>query len=477
MTAEQSKDRPSSTAGGTLRVRELLRSPGPREHVVVEGWLRSVRASKGQAFLALNDGSCMASLQAVVAADLPDYEMARRAGTGAAVRVEGALVASPGKGQAWEVAATGVEIIGEADDKYPLQKKRHSFEYLRSIAHLRPRANTYGAVFRVRNALSYAVHRFFQERNFVWVHTPIITGSDCEGAGEMFQVTTLDLEGLARRKEAGPVDYGQDFFDRRTGLTVSGQLEAEMFALALRDVYTFGPTFRADNSNTSRHVAEFWMIEPEIAFADLRDDLALAEAFLRAVTTEVMERCEEDLAFFGKWIEKKVPSRLASLTGDPYEVLPYEEAVRLLQKAKISFEYPVTGFGMDLQAEHERYLTEDLFQKPVFLINYPKSIKPFYMRVNDDDRTVAAVDLLVPGIGEIIGGSQREERLDVLEARIAELEMSPEELWWYIDSRRWGTAPHAGFGLGFERLVMYVTGMANIRDVLPFPRTPGHADF
>ena len=459
------------------RVRELLRADAARERVVVMGWLRSVRSSKERVFLSVNDGSCLASLQVVIDGEqAADYETAHRAGTGASVRVEGALVPSPGQGQAWELHARTLEVVGPAGEGYPLQKKRHTFEFLRTIAHLRPRANTFGAVFRVRNALSFAIHRFFQDRGFLWVHTPVITGSDCEGAGEMFQVTTLDLAALAA--SGGPVDYGKDFFGRRTGLTVSGQLEAEMFALALSDVYTFGPTFRADNSNTSRHVAEFWMIEPEMAFADLRDDLRLAEDFLRAVTREVMERCEEDLAFLGRWVEKELPRRLATLTGPaPYEVVRYEEAVRLLRGAKASFEYPVSGFGMDLQAEHERYLTEEVFERPAFVIDYPLTIKPFYMRVNDDERTVAAMDLLVPGIGEVIGGSQREERLEVLDRRIAELGVANEDVWWYRDARRFGSAPHAGFGLGFERLLMYLTGMANIRDVLPFPRTPGHADF
>jgi len=456
------------------RVRSLLRSSGPQQDVLVQGWVRSVRESKTCAFIELNDGSGQASLQVVVTPEHPDYAALRVLGTGAAVSVRGDLVASPAQGQAWELHARTIEVVGPADESYPLQKKRHSFEFLRTIAHLRTRTNTFGAVFRVRNALAYAIHRFFQERGFLYVHTPIITGSDCEGAGEMFTVTTLPLESLP--KSEGPVDFARDFFGKRAGLTVSGQLNAEMFALAFGDVYTFGPTFRAENSNTSRHVAEFWMIEPEMAFADLRDDIALAEAFIRSITQEVLDRCEDDIQFFAQRIDKDVPARLQALVGEPYEVLTYTEAMKHLEAAPVSFEYPV-GFGRDLQAEHERYLTEQLLKRPVFVIDYPKEIKAFYMRQNDDGRTVAAMDLLVPKIGEIIGGSQREERLDVLERRLSELGFSHEDYWWYLDSRRYGGAPHAGFGMGFERLIMYVTGMANIRDVIPFPRTPGHAEF
>ncbi len=458
------------------RVRDLLHSDGARAHARAMGWARSVRVSKGVVFVAINDGSCLDSLQVVVPADQPAFEIARRLTTGASLVAEGALVASPGQQQQWELHATEIKTIGEADSSYPLQNKRHSLEFLRSIAHLRPRTNTFGAVFRVRNALSYAIHRFFQERNFQWIHTPIISGCDCEGAGEMFRVTTLDIEELVGKCRPGEVDCSKDFFGRRTGLTVSGQLEAELLALALSDVYTFGPTFRAENSNTSRHVAEFWMVEPEIAFADLADDISLAEDFLRSVTLEVMNRCEDDLAFFAKRVEKRVPERLRLLTESSYEVMTYREAVAALQRSGESFEYPV-HFGADLQAEHERYLTEKLTAGPLFVTDYPKNIKAFYMRLNDDDETVAATDLLVPQVGEIIGGSQREERLDVLEARIAEQGLERDDYWWYLDVRRYGTVPHAGFGLGFDRLLMYITGLQNIRDVIPFPRTPGHADF
>jgi asparaginyl-tRNA synthetase len=456
------------------RVRALLRADAPLSDVRVCGWVRSVRESKTCAFIELNDGSSMGSLQVVVPTGHPDHAAVRVLGTGAAVDVTGDLVPSPAQGQAFELTARTVTVVGPADESYPLQKKRHTFEYLRTIAHLRPRSNTFGAVFRVRNTLAYAIHRFFQERGFLYVHTPIITGSDCEGAGEMFTVTTLPLEALP--KTEGQIDFSQDFFGQRTGLTVSGQLEAELFALAFGDVYTFGPTFRAENSNTARHVAEFWMIEPEMAFADLRADLRLAEDFVRFLARAVLDECEDDLQFFSQRIDKEVLARLQALVGEPYEVLTYAEAVRHLEAAPVSFEYPV-GFGRDLQAEHERYLTEQLLKRPVFVIDYPKEIKAFYMRQNDDGRTVAAMDLLVPKIGEIIGGSQREERLDVLERRIREQNLPLEAYGWYLDSRRYGSVPHAGFGMGFERMIMYVTGMANIRDVIPFPRTPGHAEF
>jgi asparaginyl-tRNA synthetase len=383
-------------------------------------------------------------------------------------------VASPAAGQAWEVHARRVTLLGEATGDYPLQKKRHSFEFLRSIAHLRPRANTFGAVFRMRSALALAVHRFFRERGFLYVHTPIITANDCEGAGEMFRVTTLPAE--APPQQQGRIDWQQDFFGQRTGLTVSGQLQGELFAMAFADIYTFGPTFRAENSNTSRHAAEFWMIEPEMAFADLADDCALAEDFLRFLVTVALQECGEDLAFFDQRIEHGLIDRLEALAAAEFARMTYGEAVERLQRAPVSFQFPV-AWGTDLQSEHERYLTEQVVGGPLFVTDYPADIKAFYMRRNDDGRTVAAMDLLVPRVGEIIGGSQREERLEVLEDKMRQVGIAPDSLAWYLDTRRWGSCPHAGFGLGFERLLMYVTGMENIRDVIPFPRTPGNARF
>jgi asparaginyl-tRNA synthetase len=449
----------------------------PSDDVIrVKGWLRTVRDSKNVAFLAVNDGSSFGSLQVVVPPEAEGYDDARKLGTGSAVEVEGTLVESPAKGQRVELRAARVVVIGEAESSYPLQKKRHGFEFLREIAHLRLRTNTFGAVFRVRNALSWAVHEFFQSRGFLWVHTPIVTSSDCEGAGEMFRVTTLD-PGAAPRTEGGEVDWNQDFFARQTYLTVSGQLAVEPFAMGFSDVYTFGPTFRAENSNTSRHASEFWMIEPEMAWADLEDDADLAEAFVKHCLSAVLERCEEDLAFFDQRIDKGLIGRLRAVVDADFARLTYAEAMDRLQASGQSFEYPL-GFGHALQAEHERYLTETILERPAFVFDYPKEIKAFYMRRNDDGRTVAAMDLLVPKVGELIGGSQREERLDVLEAAIAELEgIDPSDYDWYVDTRRFGTAPHAGFGLGFERLVMYATGMENIRDVIPYPRTPRNARF
>ena len=410
----------------------------------------------------------------VLSPETADFETVSRVGTGACLAARGALVASPAAGQSWELHAREVEVIGAADDTYPLQKKRHSFECLRSIAHLRPRSNTFGAVFRMRSRLAFAVHQFFQQRGFVYVQTPIITANDCEGAGEMFRVTTLDPQSPPQTE--GKVDWNKDFFGERTGLTVSGQLQGELFATAFSDIYTFGPTFRAENSNTSRHAAEFWMIEPEIAFADLQDDCRLGEDFLRYLVTFALENCAEDLDFFDQRVEKGLLDKLESLGKAEFKTLPYSEAVDLLLKSGQDFDFPV-AWGNDLQSEHERFLTEKIFSGPVFVTDYPKQIKAFYMRLNDDDRTVAAMDLLVPRVGEIIGGSQREERLDVLEKRMIESGIAPQDLDWYLDIRRWGTCPHAGFGLGFERLLMYLTGMENIRDVIPFPRTPGHARF
>ena len=450
------------------RIRTLLANGASGRECVVAGWVRSVRASKEVAFVTLNDGSDMAGLQVVADAGLANFDSVCRLGAGAALRVHGMLAASPAAGQQWELHATIVEIIGETDDAYPLQKKRHTFEYLRTIAHLRPRTNTLGAVFRLRSRLAQAVHRFFAERDFLYVHTPIITASDCEGAGELFRVTTLDA--------GAPPDFDQDFFGQRTGLTVSGQLEGELLALAFSDIYTFGPTFRAENSNTPRHAAEFWMIEPEMAFADLADDAGLAEEFIRYLCRFALEECADDMAFFDKQIEKGLLERIRQVAEADFVRMDYGDAIERLKRSGTAFSYPVE-WGLDLQTEHERYLSEQVVGGPVFILNYPKDIKAFYMRQNSDGRTVAAMDLLVPKVGEIIGGSQREERLDRLTTRMAEMGISQEPLWWYLDSRRWGSCPHAGFGLGFERLVMYLTGMDNIRDVIPFPRTPRHAEF
>ena len=457
-----------------LSVKELLRSQQSEEIICVKGWVRSVRRGKGVAFITLNDGSCFASIQIVLAPELDNYEAVSKVGTGASLAVTGQLVESPAAGQAWEVQAESIDIVGAADESYPLQKKRHSLEYLRSIAHLRPRSNTFGAVFRMRSALAFATHQFFQQRGFLYVQTPIITANDCEGAGEMFRVSTLDPSNPPQQN--GKVDWGQDFFGERTGLTVSGQLQGELFATAFSDIYTFGPTFRAENSNTSRHAAEFWMIEPEIAFADLRDNCQLGEDFLRAMVIYALENCQEDLDFFNQRVEKGLLDKLEALAKAEFRTISYTEAVEQLQKSGQSFEFPVE-WGHDLQSEHERYLTEKIFNGPVFVVDYPKQIKAFYMRMNDDEKTVAAMDLLVPRVGEIIGGSQREERFDVLQGRMAAQGIAADDMDWYLDIRRWGSCPHAGFGLGFERLLMYLTGMENIRDVIPFPRTPGHAKF
>lgn len=442
--------------------------------ICVKGWVRSVRRGKEVGFIALNDGSCFDSLQLVLSPELSNYAQLCRVGTGGCVSVNGTLIESPAAGQKWELQVAEAEVVGDADDSYPLQKKRHTFEFLRSIAHLRPRSNSFGAVFRMRSSLSFAVHQFFQERGFLYVQTPIITANDCEGAGEMFRVSTLDAAKPPQKD--GEIDWSQDFFGERTGLTVSGQLQAELYATAFTDVYTFGPTFRAENSNTSRHAAEFWMIEPEIAFADLADDCRLGEDFLRYMVSYALDNCQEDLDFFNQRIEKGLIDKLEALARAEFKTITYTEAVDLLLKAKQKFEFPVE-WGCDLQSEHERYLTEQVFNGPVFVTDYPKGIKAFYMRMNDDNKTVAAMDLLVPRVGEIIGGSQREERLGVLQARMVECGVPQEHLEWYLDIRRWGSCPHAGFGLGFERLLMYMTGMENIRDVIPFPRTPGHAKF
>ncbi|MBX7079083.1 MAG: asparagine--tRNA ligase [Nannocystaceae bacterium] len=457
------------------RIVEVLQLQPPCAEVRVKGWLRTVRDSKQVVFLELNDGSSMGILQVVVDPSLPNIEDVRRLTTGSAVGVRGELVPSPAKGQTVELRATEVEIIGRAEADFPLQKKRHSFEFLRTIAHLRNRTNTYGAVFRVRSKLAHAIHCFFQDRGFVYVHTPIITASDAEGAGEMFRVTTLDPAAPPKTPE-GRIDWDADFFARQAYLTVSGQLNGETFAIGMGDIYTFGPTFRAENSNTSRHVAEFWMIEPEMAFFDLDDNCTLAEAFVKHLLRTLLEDCAEDVAFFDERIDKGLTARLRHVLESPFERMPYAEAVKRLEASGQSFEYPVF-FGANLQAEHERFLTETIIGRPVFVTDYPKEIKAFYMRRNDDGRTVAAVDLLVPQVGELIGGSQREERYDVLLQALEETGLSPQSYAWYLDTRRYGTVPHAGFGLGFERLIMYATGMQNIRDVIPFPRTPRHCEF
>ena len=459
------------------RVADIIKNGQPDESVTIQGWVRTKRELKGFAFVEVNDGSSLAGLQAVLDADLPDYEnILKQLNTGASVEIAGSLVESPGKGQKIEMKAESVIVYGTADpETYPLQKKRHSFEFLRTISHLRSRTNTLGAVFRVRNACATAIHQFFQEKGFLWIHSPIITASDCEGAGELFTVTNLDLGNLPKN-DAGEVDYSQDFFGKPAYLTVSGQLQAEVMAMAFQNVYTFGPTFRAENSNTSRHLSEFWMVEPEMAFCDLEGDQNLAEEFLKYIFKYVLEHCSDDLEFFNKWVDKSILANANNIISNEFERVTYTDAVALLEKASKKFEFPVE-WGIDLQSEHERYLAEDLFKKPVIVTNYPKDIKAFYMRLDEGEKTVSAMDVLAPGIGEIIGGSQREERLDVLERRIQEMSIEADDIWWYLDLRRYGTVPHAGFGLGFERLVQFMTGMTNIRDVIPFPRTPLSADF
>ncbi len=449
-------------------IKHVLASSEPREQVTVKGWVRTRRDSKGFSFLELNDGSCLANLQVVVDAGTPGAEHLPQFTTGASVQLQGKLVPSPAAGQKWELRATNLELIGLADASYPLQKKGHTAEFLRTIAHLRPRSNLYGAMFRIRSRLAFAVHQFFQERDFVYVHTPIITASDCEGAGEMFRVTSL--KGNIDEKPQA------DFFGKRTYLTVSGQLEGETFACALSNIYTFGPTFRAENSNTARHAAEFWMIEPEMAFCDLRGDMDLGEEFIKAMARAAVEGCAEDLALFGKFVDKGLHDRLKFVIERSFVRVPYMEAVGILKTSGRQFEFPV-DYGQNLQSEHERFLTEEHFKSPVTVYNYPREIKPFYMRLNEDGKTVAAMDVLVPGIGEVIGGAQREERLDQLLENMKFHQLKPDDYWWYVDLRRFGTVPHAGFGLGFERLLMFLTGVANIRDVIPFARTPGNAEF
>jgi len=447
------------------------------KEVTVKGWIKTVRQSKNCSFVALNDGSTFASLQIVVDATLPNYNnLVANLTTGAAVSAQGSLVKSLGKEQAFEMHAKNIDIIGACDaEQYPLQKKQHTLEFLRTIAHLRPRTNTIAAVTRVRNTLAFATHQFFQGRGFFYINTPIITGADCEGAGQMFQVSTLDMAKPPQTK-TGTIDYSKDFFGKPTYLTVSGQLEGECFACAMSDIYTFGPTFRAENSNTARHLAEFWMIEPEMAFADINDNMECAESYVKFCLNAVLEKNQDDLAFFDEYISKGLVDRLKHIVSQPFERVTYTQGVELLQKATKKFEYPVS-WGSDLQSEHERYLVEDYFKRPVILYNYPAKIKAFYMRANEDGKTVAAMDVLVTGIGELIGGSQREERLDVLVKKMESFGLSPEQYWWYLDLRRYGAVPHAGFGLGFERLVRLSTGMENIRDVIPFPRFPGNAEF
>lgn len=454
-----------------MLIKEILFGKQVGQEVTVCGWIRTKRESKGVTFLSLNDGSTQDTLQLIVSAESPAFGKLRLCNTGAAISTKGMLKESPAKGQKYEVEVSEVEVFGEIDpEKYPLQKKGHTFEFLREIGHLRPRTNTYSAIFRLRNILADAIHKFFQNRGFFWVHTPIITASDCEGAGELFTVTSLNLDSPPKRKDGG-IDFSRDLFGRRTFLTVSGQLEAEFLAMSLGNVYTFGPTFRAENSNTTRHLSEFWMVEPEMAFADLKDDMELAEEFFRFLCSQVLERAEKELSFIERQYKKISLAELGILVQTPFVHITYSDAIRELQDAKQIFEFPVE-WGLDLQSEHERYLTDRVFNGPVIVTDYPKEIKAFYMRLNPDGKTVAAMDVLVPKVGEIIGGSQREERLDMLEERIRDMGIPLESLQWYLDLRRFGSAPHAGFGLGFERLVQYITGMPNIRDVIPCPRAP-----
>src|SRR5213082_1642203 len=456
-------------------IKDALQSVAPIGAIQVQGWVRTRRDSKDFSFIELNDGSCLCNLQVIAKNTLPNYAALQRLTTGASISVRGALVASQGKGQKWEIVADKIDIVGVADDSYPLQKKGHTPEFLREIAHLRPRSNLFSSVFRVRSRLAFAVHQFFQDRGFVYVHTPIITGSDCEGAGELFRVTTLDAEKIPRAAD-GKIDYTKDFFARPTYLTVSGQLEAEAFALALSNVYTFGPTFRAENSNTSRHASEFWMIEPEMAFCDLKGNMDLAEEFVKYLVAHAPEHCLDEMELFGKFVDKELLARLDFVVDRPFQRTTYTEAIELLKKSGEKFEFPV-DYGLNLQSEHERWLTEKHFQCPVTVFNYPKEIKPFYMRLNDDGKTVTAMNLLMPGIVEIVGGSQREERLEILEENMHRYNMDPADYKWYLDLRRYGTVPHSGFGLGFERMLMFITGVPNIRDVIPFARTPGSAEF
>lgn len=458
-------------------VKEIYRETDKfmQKQIVISGWIRTIRSSKAFGFIELNDGTFFKNLQIVFEESLGNFQEIAKLNISSALTITGTLVESPGSNQAFELKAEKIEIIGQCSADYPLQKKRHSFEFLRTIAHLRPRTNTFSAVFRVRSLIAYAIHKYFQEREFVYVHTPIITGSDAEGAGEMFRVTTFDFNKLPK-DDQGAIDFSRDFFCKETNLTVSGQLNVETYCMAFKNVYTFGPTFRAENSNTARHAAEFWMIEPEIAFANLQDNMDLAEDMMKYIINFVLESAPEEMEFFNKFIDKELFKKLENVVDSSFEHISYTEAVKILKNAEESFEYPIK-WGHDLQTEHEKYLTEKHIGKPVFVIDYPKDIKAFYMRMNDDGKTVAAMDLLVPGVGEIIGGSQREERYDYLEKRIHELGLNMEDYWWYMDLRRYGGTKHAGFGLGFERTVMYLTGMSNIRDVIAFPRTVKNAEF
>jgi len=457
------------------KIKEILGRESAGGDVLVQGWVKTRRSSKAVSFVQVSDGSTLADIQVVADESLPNFQAVDALTTGCSVSIIGTLVESPGKGQKYEIHAKSIEVVGESDpDVYPLQKKRHTVEFLRDIAHLRPRTNTFGAMARVRNALAYAIHSFFQDKGFLFLQAPMITASDAEGAGAMFRVTTLDLEKVPMKD--GAVDAEEDFFGKPTFLTVSGQLEAEIFALALSDVYTFGPTFRAENSNTSRHLAEFWMVEPEVAFCDLDGLADLSEEFLKHIFTYVLDHCQEDMGFFNQWFDKTAISTLEGIVTSDFERLTYTEAVDILQRSGESFEFPVV-WGSDLQSEHERYLAETKIGKPIIVTDYPKEIKAFYMRLNEDGKTARALDVLVPRIGEIIGGSQREERRDVLLERIRQSGLDEKNYWWYLDLRSYGTVPHAGFGLGFERTVQFVTGVANIRDVIPFPRTPNNAEF
>jgi asparaginyl-tRNA synthetase len=450
-----------------IKIAHLLNSQTPSDAVLVKGWVRTKRDAKTFSFIEINDGSCLGNLQVIADEAIPNYDAIRKLTTGSAVAVTGALVRSKGQGQTWELSAERFELIGAAPESFPLQKKRHTDEYLRTIAHLRPRTNKFGAAFRIRSEMAYAVHQFFHERGFRYIHTPILTGSDCEGAGEMFRVTALP---------PGEKELAQDFFGKEANLTVSGQLEAEMLALSLGDVYTFGPTFRAENSNTRRHAAEFWMVEPEMAFCDLEGNMDLGEEIIQYLSRYVMDHCAEDLGLFARFVDKNLMTTLSTTASSKFERLPYHEAVAILTQSGRNFEYPIQP-GIDLQSEHERFLTEEHFKKPVIVYNFPKAIKPFYMRLNDDGETVASMDVLVPGIGEIIGGSQREERLDALTPRMDQAGLSRDDYWWYLESRLFGSVPHSGFGMGFERVLMMVTGISNIRDVIPFPRTPKNIEF
>jgi asparaginyl-tRNA synthetase len=458
------------------KIKALLSSPHTGSEVLVKGWVRTKRGNKNISFIALNDGSTINNIQVVAEASLFDENFMKDVTTGACLAVEGKLVESQGQGQNVEIIASSIELYGKCDaETYPLQKKGHSMEFLREIAHLRPRTNTFGAVFRIRHAIAFAIHNYFNDKGFFYLHTPVITGSDAEGAGEMFHVTTMDLDNIPHLKD-GSVDFSSDFFGKPSNLTVSGQLEGELGALALGDIYTFGPTFRAENSNTPRHLAEFWMIEPEMAFYDLNDNMDLAEDFVKYLIRYALENCMEDLAFLNNMIDKNLLERLNFVVNNEFVRLTYTEAMDILTASDRKWDYPVS-WGSDLQAEHERYLVEEHYKRPVILTDYPKAIKAFYMKQNDDNKTVRAMDVLFPGIGEIIGGSQREENYDKLLARVKELKLPEKDLWWYLETRKFGTAPHSGFGLGFERMILFVTGMANIRDVIPFPRTPKNAEF